>query len=92
MMDPQLLATLAFGVGAALAVLVPYVLKVREDGVSFNMQYFYGLILSVLAASLVAMPAEVDVSFKGLAMIFMAGMGTQGAVNKGVSILQKRKQ
>jgi hypothetical protein len=56
------------------------------------MQYFYGLILSVLAASLVAMPAEVDVSFKGLAMIFMAGMGVQGVANKGVSMLQKRKQ
>lgn len=92
MMDPQLLATLVFAMGAALVVLIPYLLKVKEEGVAFNMQYLYGLILSILVAALVAMPSEVDVSFKGLAMILLAGMGMQGAINKGVSELQKRKQ
>lgn len=91
-MDVQLMATLAFAFGASLTVLVPYALKAKAEGITFDMQYFYGLILSVLAAALVAMPAEVDVSFKGLGMIFMAGMGMQGAVNKGVSALKKRKQ
>lgn len=87
-----MLATLVFGIGAALAVLVPYLLKVREESLAFDMQYFYGLILSVLIAALVAMPSEVDVSFRGLALILMAGMGVQGAVNKGIGVLKKRKQ
>lgn len=90
-MDVGLMAVMAFALGAALAVLVPYMLKARETGVEFDLKYFYGLILSVIVASLVALPAEVDTSFRGLAMIFMAGMGMQGAVNKGISMRIKRK-
>jgi hypothetical protein len=90
-MDVQVIATLVFATGAALTVLVPYLLKLKEKTIPFDANYFYGLILSVLVASLVAMPAEVDTSFRGLAMIFMAGMGIQGAVNKGVSEVLKRK-
>ena len=90
-MDVGIMAVMAFALGAALNVLVPYILKTRESGVAFDVHYFYGLALSVVVASLVALPAEVDVSFKGLAMIFLAGMGMQGAVNKGVSTIKKRK-
>ena len=91
-MDVGLMAVMAFALGAAMSVLVPYLLKARETGVSFDVHYFYGLVLSVVVASLVALPVEVDTSFRGLALLFMAGIGMQGVTNKGVSILNKRKQ
>lgn len=90
-MDPEMIAVIVFGIGAGLAMLVPYLIKVRQEALAFDMQYFYGLILSVVVAAFVALPAEVDVSFRGLIMLFLAGMGMQGAVNKGVSALKKRK-
>lgn len=84
-----MLATLVFAIGAAMAVLVPYVLKVREEAIKFDMRYFYGLLVSVIIAAIAAMPSEVDVSVKGLGMIFLAGLGLQSVMNKGVKILKK---
>ena len=91
-MDVGIMAVMAFALGAAMSVLVPYILKARESDVAFDVHYFYGLVLSVVVAALVALPVEVDTSFRGLALLFMAGMGMQGAMNKGVSAVVKRKK
>lgn len=92
MIGPEMIAVLVFAAGAALAVVVPYILKAREDGSKFDMQYFYGMVVAVVVAALVALPAEVDTSFRGLSLIFLAGMGMQGVANKSVTVLKKRKQ
>jgi hypothetical protein len=90
-MEAEMMGVMALAVGAIMAVLVPYILKAYKSGEAFDVQYFYGLVLSVVVAALVALPAEVDTSFRGLALLFLAGTGIQGAVNKGISVYKKKK-
>lgn len=90
-MEAEIMGVLVFAIGAVMAVMVPYVLKAYKDGVKFDVEYLYGASVSILVAAIVALPAEVDTTFRGLAMIFLAGMGMQGVANKIVSVHRSRK-
>ena len=91
-MDPQIIAFVAIVVGAMAGVAVPYLLKVYEEGVAFEVSYFYTMILSLVMAAFFVIPDNPDLSFKGLLTLFLAGAGLEWMVNKVNTIRIKKKE
>jgi hypothetical protein len=92
MIDTQVIGFLAVVAGALCGLVIPALLKMQEEGQTFKMSYLYGLCISVVVAAFALIPDEVEVGFKPLAMLFLAGIGMQGIINKGNSVRIKMKE
>ena len=91
-MDPQIVAFLVIVVGAMVGIVVPYLLKVYEEGVVFEVSYIYTMILCLVMAAFFVIPDNPDLSFKGLFTLFLAGAGLEWMVNKVNTIRIKKKE
>jgi O-antigen/teichoic acid export membrane protein len=83
MIDTQVIGFLAVVAGAFCGLVIPAVLKMKEEGQTFEMSYLYGLCISVVVAAFALVPSEVTVTFSSLMVLFLAGVGMQGIINKG---------
>lgn len=81
-MDTQIIAFLAILLGAACGVIIPYLLKAREEAIEFDASYIYGMILGLIIAAFAILPDTVEIAFKPLFTLFLAGVMLQVAVNK----------
>ena len=91
-MNIEIIAFLAIFIGALCGFIIPTILKMHEEEIVFETSYLWGLVLSTIVASFAAMPSEVDVTFRGLSLLFLAGVGLQGIVNKGNTMRLKHKK
>lgn len=94
-MDETIIAFVAILVGAVCATIVPFLLKRLnnpEAGV-FDLSYVYALVLTLIVAAFAILPAPelIDVSFRGIFTLFLAGLGLEGAINKANTIRIKGK-
>jgi len=89
-MDPQIVAFLAIMVGAVVGIVVPYLLKLREEGIAFELSYLYTMFLSLAIAAFFVIPNNPDLSFKGLFTLFLAGAGLEWMANKVNTVRKKR--
>ena len=81
-MDTQIVAFAVIMVGALCGVIIPYLLKAREEGIEFNMSYIYGMVLSLVVAAFTILPNTIEIAFKPMFALFLAGAGLQMAINK----------
>ena len=89
MIDPQIIAFIAIMAGAIIGIVVPYLLKLKEEGVIFEFSYLYTMILSLVIAAFFVIPDEPDLSFKGVFTLFLAGAGLEWMANKINTIRKK---
>jgi hypothetical protein len=92
MIDSQIIAFLTIMAGATCGVVVPYLFKVKEEGIAFNKSYIYGMLLSLVVAAFVVLPDSVEMSFKPLFTLFLAGAALEVAANKINSARIKKAQ
>jgi len=76
-MDSQIIAFVVIMAGAICGVVIPYLFKVIEDGREFNISYLYGLIISLVIAAFVVIPDTIEMAFKPLFALFLAGLGLE---------------
>jgi hypothetical protein len=82
-MDSTIVMFGAIMAGAICAIVIPFVIKAKETGDSFNLSYIYGLLLSLVIAAFAILPTEpVPMEFKPLFALFLAGAGLQTVANK----------
>lgn len=82
-MDTTIIAFGMIMAGAICAIVIPFLIKAKETGTSFNISYIYGLILSLIIAAFAILPTEpVTMEFKSLFTLFLAGAGLQTMANK----------
>ena len=81
-MDTQIVAFAVIMVGALCGVIIPYLLKAREEGIEFNMSYIYGMVLSLVVAAFTILPNTIEIAFKPMFALFLAGAALQTAINK----------
>jgi hypothetical protein len=92
-MDTQIIAFGMILVGAICGLVIPALIAMHERGEEFKLSYLYGLGLSVAVAAFAALPTgEISLTFRSLFMLFLAGVGLQGIVNKGNTIRIKAKK
>ena len=91
-MDVGIIAFFAIFFGALCGFIIPTILKMREEEIEFETSYLWGLVLSTIVATIAAAPSEIDVTFRGLSLLFLAGVGLQGIVNKGNTMRLKHKK
>jgi O-antigen/teichoic acid export membrane protein len=89
-MDTQIIAFITIMVGALCGVVIPYLLKAREEGIKFNMSYIYGMVIGLVVASFAILPDAVEIAFKPLFALFLAGAALQTVVNKVNTIRIKK--
>ena len=79
--------------GAFCGMVFPYIIKtMEEDGIKFEMGYFYSLIVSAVIAAVALIPAEIALSPQYYVSLFLAGIGVQTVVAKGNTELKKKKK
>jgi hypothetical protein len=91
MIDSQIIAFVVIMAGAICGVVVPYLFKMKEEGVAFDSSYIYGMILGLVVAAFVVLPDSVEIAFKPLFTLFLAGAALEVATNKVNSIRIKKK-
>ena len=92
-MDPDIIVFATIAVGALFGVVVPALLAMHEKGEKFKISYLYGMCIPLVVGAFAAMPEEpVVLTFKSLFLLFLAGVGLQGIVNKGNSMRIKAKE
>jgi hypothetical protein len=92
-MDTQIIAFGMLLVGAICGLVLPALIAMHEKGEEFKLSYLYGLGLSVVVAAFAALPTdEIALTFRSLFMLFLAGVGLQGIVNKGNTMRIKSKK
>jgi O-antigen/teichoic acid export membrane protein len=92
-MDTQIIAFGMILVGAICGLVIPALIAMHERGEEFKLSYLYGLGLSVPVAAFAALPTdEISLTFRSLFMLFLAGVGLQGIVNKGNTMRIKAKK
>ena len=77
--------------GAICGVVVPYLFKAKEEGTPFNSSYIYGMLLSLVVAAFLVLPDSVEVAFKPLFTLFLAGAALEVAANKANTARIKKK-
>jgi len=90
-MDTQIVSFIVMFFGALCGFIIPTLIKMREEEIDFAPSYLWGLFLSTIVAIIASMPIEVELTFNGLALLFLAGVGLQGIVNKGNTMRLKAK-
>jgi hypothetical protein len=91
MIDTQIIAFAVIMVGAICGVVLPYLFKVSEEGVPFDKSYIYGMLLSLVVAAFVVLPDSVEIAFKPLFTLFLAGAALEVVANKVNSARIKKK-
>ena len=91
-MDTQIIAFLMIMGGALCGVVIPYIVKMYEEGTKFNMSYIYGMVLGLIVAAFAILPDTVEIAFKPLFALFLAGAALQVAVNKVNTIRIKKAE
>ena len=92
-MDPDIIVFATIATGALFAVVVPALLAMHEKGEKFKISYLYGMCIPLVVGAFAAMPEDpVTLTFRSLFMLFLAGVGLQGIVNKGNTIRIKAKE
>jgi hypothetical protein len=92
-MDTQIIAFGIIVAGALCGVVIPALVVMHERGEAFKVSYLYGLCIPIAAAAFAALPEdEISITFRSLFLLFLAGVGLQGIVNKGNSIRIKAKE
>ena len=81
-MDTQIVAFAVIMAGALCGVIIPYLLKMREEGIEFDMSYIYGMVISLVIAAFAILPDTIELAFKPLFALFLAGAALQTAINK----------
>lgn len=90
-METQIIAFLVIVGGAVFGIIVPALLAMHEKGEAFKISYLYGLWIPLAAGAFAALPAgEIELTFRSLFLLFFAGVGMQGIVNKGNTIRIKK--
>lgn len=93
MIDPQIIAFLVIAAGGILGVIVPALFAMHDKGEKFELSYLYGLCIPLAAGAFAALPeGEIELTFRSLFLLFFAGVGIQGLVNKGNTERIKRKK
>lgn len=92
-MDTQIIAYGIILVGILCGVVIPALIAIHEKGEAFKMSYLYGVSISAAVGAFAVLPEdEITLTFRSLFMLFLAGVGLQGIVNKGNTIRIKAKQ
>jgi hypothetical protein len=91
-MDTQIIAFAVIMAGALCGVIIPYLLKMQEEEVKFDMSYIYAMILSLVVAAFAILPDTVEIAFKPLFALFLAGAALQVILNKVNTIRIKRAE
>ena len=91
-MDTQLIAFAVIMAGAICGVVIPYLLKAREEGIDFDRSYIYGMVIGLVVAAFAILPDTVKVAFKPLFALFLAGAALQTVVNKANTIRIKKAE
>ena len=81
-MDTQIIAFVAIMIGALCGVVIPYLLKARKEGIAFDMSYIYAMVIGLVIAAFAILPDTVELAFKPLFALFLAGAGLQVVANK----------
>ena len=90
-MDTTIVAFGMIMAGAIAAIVIPFIIKAKETGDSFDLSYIYGMIISLVVAAFAILPTEpVPMEFKPLFALFLAGAGLQVVANK-VNTLRIKK-
>ena len=92
-MDPDIIIFATIAVGALFGVVVPALIAMHEKEEKFKLSYLYGMCIPLVVGAFAAMPEdEVTLTFRSLFLLFLAGVGLQGIVNKGNTIRIKAKK
>jgi len=92
-MDTLIIAFIAILAGAICGVIIPYLLKVHEDiSIQFDASYLYSMVLSLVIAAFAILPDTVEIAFKPLFALFLAGVALQVAMNKVNTIRIKKAE
>jgi len=88
MIEPTVYAFMAIFAGAICGVFIPYLLKKMEnpDGPGFKISYLYAMMITLIISSFAIIPETVDMSFRGIMTLFLAGLGLEGVLNKANTI------
>ena len=89
-MDTQIVAFIVIMIGALCGVIIPYLLKIQEEGRKFNMSYIYGMVISLVVAAFAILPDTIELAFKPLFALFLAGAALQVVANKVNTIRIKK--
>jgi O-antigen/teichoic acid export membrane protein len=81
-MDTQIIAFIAIMVGALCGVIIPYLLKAHKEDIAFDRSYIYAMVISLLLAAFSISPDTIEIAFKPLFALFLAGAGLQVVANK----------
>lgn len=82
-MEPYLIYMGAAFLGGIFGTVVPYGLKVWENGkLNFDYTYCYGLIMSTFIMCVALIPDTNIVDIKTLFIVFLAGLGLNTGMNK----------
>ena len=90
--DTQIIAFIAIFIGAICGTFIPYLLKAKDEGLPFNYTYIYGMVFGLIVAAFAVLPSSVEVAFKPLFGLFLAGAGLQVAINKANTARIKRTE
>lgn len=86
-MDTQIIAYGFILAGVLCGVVIPALIAMHERGETFKMSYLYGTTISAAVGAFAVLPTdEISLTFRSLFMLFLAGVGLQGIVNKGNTI------
>ena len=91
-MDTQIVAFAIIMAGALCGVIIPYLLKMHEEGIEFNMSYMYGMVISLIVAAFAIVPDAVPLEFKPLFTLFLAGAALQTVINKANTMRIKKAE
>lgn len=92
-MDTQIIAFIIIVAGALFGVVIPALLAMHEKGEAFKISYVYGLCIPIAVGAFAALPEdEISLSFRSLFLLFLAGVGLQGIVNKGNTLRIKHSE
>ena len=68
--------------GAVCGVAIPYILNAKKKGIPFDTSYIWGMLMSLLVAAFLVLPDSVELAFKPLFTLFLAGAALEVAANK----------
>ena len=89
-MDAQLVAFATIMAGALCGVVIPYLLKAYNEGIAFDMSYIYAMVIGLVVSAFAILPDTVEIAFKPLFALFLAGAALQTVLNKANTIRIKK--
>lgn len=91
-MDTSIVAFGLICIGAVFMLIIPALIKMKEEGQDFKLSYLWGLGVSVVIGAFAALPEDtVVITFRSGFLLVLAGAGLQGIFNKTNAERIKRK-